>query len=177
MDNPSYADQPPPYTEATFYPPIPVTASPANCSLHPNYSTPPPTYREAVTSQPDPFPVLTPPTQQLTGIHLHQSTQIVNGASFQQTNQRIPSTVVYIDPVSVGPLGDAPCMTRCSNCRQNITTIVTYKPGMAAWSMCLLFTLLGLICGCCLIPFLLRGFQDAHHTCPLCHAHLYIHIR
>uniref|UniRef100_A0AAY5KNX8 Si:dkeyp-75b4.8 n=1 Tax=Esox lucius TaxID=8010 RepID=A0AAY5KNX8_ESOLU len=149
MDNPSYADQPPPYTEATFYPPIPVTASPANCSLHPNYSTPPPTYREAV----------------------------VNGASFQQTNQRIPSTVVYIDPVSVGPLGDAPCMTRCSNCRQNITTIVTYKPGMAAWSMCLLFTLLGLICGCCLIPFLLRGFQDAHHTCPLCHAHLYIHIR
>ncbi|KAJ8001311.1 hypothetical protein DPEC_G00168230 [Dallia pectoralis] len=177
MDNPLYNDQPPPYTEAACYPPVLVADRPDNSSLRPNYNTPPPTYREAVTTQPNAFPVLTLPIQQQTGVFLHPSTQIVSRAALQPTNQRTPPAVVYNAPVSRGLLGDAPCRTRCSNCHQSIMTVVTYKPGIAAWSMCLLFTLFGLICGCCLILFLVRGFQDAHHSCPFCHAHLYIHIR
>ncbi|KAK6301358.1 hypothetical protein J4Q44_G00294560 [Coregonus suidteri] len=175
MDPPSYDAQSP------HYPPAPTTAIATRSSL-PNYPTPnspPPTYGEAVTMQSDPFPVLTPPTwqpppnQQQTGVFFHQSTQIVNMESVQQHTP----TVVIIQSEAVGPLGDAPCMTQCSNCHQRVTTVVTYEPGLAAWAMCSLFILLGLICGCCLIPFLVRGFQDAHHSCPLCHAHLHIHTR
>ncbi|KAM6971872.1 lipopolysaccharide-induced tumor necrosis factor-alpha factor homolog [Aplochiton taeniatus] len=74
--------------------------------------------------------------------------------------------------------GDNPSRIRCPYCHQDITTEVEYKPGLVAWSMCLLFILLGLclhrlICGCCLIPFLVKGFQDAHHSCPSCHSHLH----
>uniref|UniRef100_A0A4W4FK49 LITAF domain-containing protein n=1 Tax=Electrophorus electricus TaxID=8005 RepID=A0A4W4FK49_ELEEL len=66
------------------------------------------------------------------------------------------------------PLGDGPTVTICPHCQQHITTIVDYKPGAAAWGMCCLLTLFGLICGICLIPFCLRSLQDAHHTCPQC---------
>uniref|UniRef100_A0AAZ3RSV6 LITAF domain-containing protein n=1 Tax=Oncorhynchus tshawytscha TaxID=74940 RepID=A0AAZ3RSV6_ONCTS len=86
-------------------------------------------------------------------------------------------TVMIIQSEAVGPMGDAPCLTQCSNCHQRVTTVVTNRPGVAAWAMCGLLTLMGFICGCCLIPFLVAGFQDAHHSCPLCHAHLHIHTR
>ncbi|KAM9487565.1 uncharacterized protein ACWYII_004776 [Salvelinus alpinus] len=174
---------PPSYNEAPHYPPAPTTAIATISSFpphHPTPTTPPPTYGEAVTMQMDPFPVLTPPTrqslpiQEQTSFFLHQSTQIVNMETVQQ---HFP-TVLIIQPEAVGPLGDAPCMTQCSNCRQRVTTVVTYRPGMAAWAMCGLLTLLGCVCVCvCVIPFEVPGFQDAHHSCPLCHAHLHIHTR
>ncbi|XP_045568490.1 lipopolysaccharide-induced tumor necrosis factor-alpha factor homolog [Salmo salar] len=179
MDPPSYNAQ----SVAPYFPPAPTAAIATITSLppyHPTPTTPPPTYGEAVTMQTDPFPVLTPPTrqslpnQEQTGYFFHQSTQIVNTETVRQ--QPIP-TVVIIQSEAVGQLGDAPCTTQCSNCGQRVTTVVVYRPGVAAWAMCGLITLLGFICGCCLIPLLVPGFQDAHHSCPLCHAHLHVHTR
>nr|XP_046194191.1 lipopolysaccharide-induced tumor necrosis factor-alpha factor homolog [Oncorhynchus gorbuscha] len=178
MDPPSYIAQ----SEAPHYPPDPTTSIVTIPSLppyHPTPTTPPPTYGEAVIMQTDPFPVLTPPTrqslpsQEQTGFFLYQSTQTVN----METVQQHSPTVVIIQSEAVGPMGDAPCMTQCSNCHQRVTTVVTNRPGWAAWAMCGLLTLMGFICGCCLIPFLVAGFQDAHHSCPLCHAHLHKHTR
>ncbi|KAL1005225.1 hypothetical protein UPYG_G00056320 [Umbra pygmaea] len=156
MDTLSYDEQPPTYTEATFYP-----------------QSPPPTYGEAVTIQPDPFPILALPTleqpnEQQTGVFFHQSTHIGSSVGAQQTN-------THHEPVILQ--GNAPCVIECTNCHQPITTVVTYKSGSTAWTMCLVFTLIGFICGCCLIPFMMQDCKDAHHRCPNCHTHLYTHVR
>ncbi|KAK1162994.1 hypothetical protein AOXY_G18018 [Acipenser oxyrinchus oxyrinchus] len=74
-------------------------------------------------------------------------------------------------------LGDSPCMTRCSNCQQQVHTKVEYKAGGFAWLMCFVFIFFGLILGCCLIPFFADGFKDAHHSCPNCHQNLHVHKR
>uniref|UniRef100_A0A4W5PX40 LITAF domain-containing protein n=1 Tax=Hucho hucho TaxID=62062 RepID=A0A4W5PX40_9TELE len=52
---------------------------------------------------------------------------------------------------------------------------VTHHAGTFSWTMCLVFILSGLFLGCCLIPFFLRSFKDAYHTCPRCRMVLHIH--
>ncbi|XP_039980051.1 cell death-inducing p53-target protein 1 [Xiphias gladius] len=71
-------------------------------------------------------------------------------------------------------LGRSPGMTTCTSCQQQVMTNVTYKPGMYAWLMCLLFICCGLILCCCLIPFFLKNFKDAYHTCPRCNRVLHV---
>ncbi|XP_077380350.1 uncharacterized protein LOC144020594 isoform X3 [Festucalex cinctus] len=34
-----------------------------------------------------------------------------------------------------------------------------------------------LVLGCCLLPFLVNHFKDAHHCCPRCHRLLHVHRR
>ena len=60
-----------------------------------------------------------------------------------ETVQQHSPTVVIIQSEAVGPMGDTPCMTQCSNCHQRVTTVVTNRPGVAAWAMCGLLTLMG----------------------------------
>lgn len=134
-----------------------------NTTPPPNYenvvlpSTPPPTYMEA-----DAFPVLTLPT--------------VHTATAPEPATQVP--VVHVQPqCTVAVLGSSPAAMRCPYCHEDVTTEVEHKPGQAAWSVCLLFTVLGCICGCCLIPFVAHGLQDVHHSCPRCHRHLHIHTR
>lgn len=43
-------------------------------------------------------------------------------------------------------LGRTPGMTTCTSCQQQVMTNVTYKPGMYAWLMCLLFICCGWVC-------------------------------
>ncbi|XP_032396509.1 lipopolysaccharide-induced tumor necrosis factor-alpha factor homolog isoform X3 [Etheostoma spectabile] len=163
--------EPPSYEEATLHPSGPG-----------NPSTPPPTYVEAVTTQPDSFPVLTLPTagtsrSQNTGLITHQLTQI--GAS-DRRRQPQPTVVVTQPqpvPVLITHLGDIPGLVSCPHCHHVVTSKVTYVPGNVAWCMCLLITLMGFICGCCLIPFGLRSLQDVHHSCPRCGKHLGIYKR
>ncbi|KAF3700355.1 Lipopolysaccharide-induced tumor necrosis factor-alpha factor -like protein [Channa argus] len=71
-------------------------------------------------------------------------------------------------------LGSSPGMTTCSSCQQQVMTNVTYKAGTYAWLMCLLFICCGLILCCCLIPFFLKNFKDAYHTCPRCNRILHV---
>ncbi|XP_074511386.1 lipopolysaccharide-induced tumor necrosis factor-alpha factor homolog [Sebastes fasciatus] len=73
-----------------------------------------------------------------------------------------------------GGLGRNPGMTTCTSCQQQVMTNVTYKAGTYAWLMCLLFICCGLILCCCLIPFFLKNFKDAYHTCPRCNRVLHV---
>ncbi|XP_041634187.1 lipopolysaccharide-induced tumor necrosis factor-alpha factor homolog [Cheilinus undulatus] len=74
-------------------------------------------------------------------------------------------------------LGDSPGMTTCASCQQQVMTNVTYKAGTYAWLMCLLFICCGLVLCCCLIPFFMKRFKDAYHTCPRCNRVLHVEKR
>ncbi|XP_040918581.1 cell death-inducing p53-target protein 1 [Toxotes jaculatrix] len=71
-------------------------------------------------------------------------------------------------------LGRTPGMTTCTSCQQQVMTNVTYKAGTYAWLMCLLFICCGLVLCCCLIPFFVKNFKDAYHTCPRCNRVLHV---
>ncbi|KAG7239489.1 hypothetical protein INR49_028960 [Caranx melampygus] len=71
-------------------------------------------------------------------------------------------------------LGRDPGMTTCTSCQQQVMTNVSYKAGTYAWLMCLLFICCGLVLCCCLIPFFMKNFKDAYHTCPRCNRVLHV---
>ncbi|KAJ8345069.1 hypothetical protein SKAU_G00292620 [Synaphobranchus kaupii] len=71
-------------------------------------------------------------------------------------------------------LGRTPGMATCTSCQTQVMTNVTYKVGTYAWLMCLLFIVCGLVIGCCLIPFFVKFFKDAYHTCPRCNRVLHV---
>ncbi|XP_018558721.1 lipopolysaccharide-induced tumor necrosis factor-alpha factor homolog isoform X1 [Lates calcarifer] len=182
--------EPPSYEEASLHPP-PLSPAGFNIPPPPSYdasltspSTPPPTYGEAVISQSDPFPVLTVPTTvtsppQNTGNVVHPLTQVgvtptVNG---RQTQPVVVVTQPPPVPISVPYLRDSPGLVRCPYCHHTVTTKVTYVPGKTAWCLCILLSLMGLICGFCLIPLMVHGLQDAHHSCPQCGNQLHVYTR
>ncbi|XP_037546335.1 lipopolysaccharide-induced tumor necrosis factor-alpha factor homolog [Nematolebias whitei] len=70
-----------------------------------------------------------------------------------------------------------PVLRTCPSCQTQVTTEVTFKVGIYAWLMCLVFVLCGLFLGCCLIPFFVNHFKDVYHTCPRCKRVLHIHRR
>ncbi|XP_053471936.1 lipopolysaccharide-induced tumor necrosis factor-alpha factor homolog [Ictalurus furcatus] len=152
-----------------FTPPLP---SYTEAIQSPQSLTPPPTYGEAVGVPPlqlnntmSPYPILSIPTE-VTPVH--QTQQVFAQPSPHQVN---PPQLLG------GRLGDAPTVIICPHCHHQITTSVLYKPGCAAWGMCCLLTLLGLICGCCLIPCCIQAFQDVHHSCPDCKRFLGTYVR
>ncbi|KAI7803008.1 lipopolysaccharide-induced tumor necrosis factor-alpha factor homolog-like [Triplophysa rosa] len=71
-------------------------------------------------------------------------------------------------------LGRNPGMATCTSCQQQVLTNVTYKAGVYAWLMCLLLILCGFVLCCCLIPFFVKFFKDAYHTCPKCNRIIHI---
>uniref|UniRef100_A0AAY4C403 LITAF domain-containing protein n=1 Tax=Denticeps clupeoides TaxID=299321 RepID=A0AAY4C403_9TELE len=98
--------------------------------------------------------------------------------------QQVAVQQVAVQPVAVqqvvitsSKLGDRPSLTTCPTCRQRVNTSVEYKVGAFAWLMCFVFIILGMVFGCCLIPFCSNTFKDAHHKCPLCGAGLDVHKR
>ncbi|XP_072320198.1 lipopolysaccharide-induced tumor necrosis factor-alpha factor homolog [Eucyclogobius newberryi] len=136
-------------------------------------STPPPSYGEAVTFVPNHFPVLTVPSpQQHQGVFLHPPTQgpMVLTQSINVT-QNSPVYIYQPRPVpAVVPdhLTDSPALVQCPHCGQTGSTLVTDVPSGGAWCMCTMLALVGLICGFCLIPLLVKSCQDTHHSCPHC---------
>ncbi|KAA0722547.1 hypothetical protein E1301_Tti011922 [Triplophysa tibetana] len=150
------AKPPPPYTEVTA-PPAEMYQQQAN--------------RFPSGAQANQFPVLNMPTVVTVN---HREQVIVQ----QQIMRNEAPQVFMVQPQQIVlSLGDTQTATVCRYCHNSILTVVEYKPGCAAWAMCLVIALLGLICGFCLIPFCVRGFQDAHHSCPHCHSHLGIYRR
>lgn len=184
--------EPPSYEEASLHP---AALSPQAFNIPPpsydasipSPSTPPPTYGEAVTVQPDAFPVLTPPSvptsatspPHSTGVIVHPITQI--GVTPSVSGRLAQPAVVVTQPppvpISVSYLRDVPGVVRCPHCHHIVTSNVTYVPGRAAWCTCILLTMMGLVCGFCLIPFMVRGLQDAQHSCPQCKNHLHTYTR
>ncbi|VDD77371.1 unnamed protein product [Mesocestoides corti] len=60
----------------------------------------------------------------------------------------------------------------CPSCKKEIQTEVTYEKGTCAYVSCVVLALLGCDLGCCFIPFCVKRFKDAHHTCPKCNFQL-----
>ncbi|XP_035516710.1 lipopolysaccharide-induced tumor necrosis factor-alpha factor homolog [Morone saxatilis] len=182
--------EPPSYEESRLHPPA-LSAQVFNIPPPPSYdaslsppSTPPPTYGEAITNQPDPFPVLTPPRvppaghSQSTGLIIHPPIQVgVTPSVSSRQTQPVVVTQPQPVPITVTCLREAPGLVHCPHCHHVVTTKVTYHPGRAAWCMCCLLTVMGLICGCCLIPFMVHSLQDAHHSCPQCGKQLHTYTR
>ncbi|XP_061686452.1 lipopolysaccharide-induced tumor necrosis factor-alpha factor homolog [Syngnathoides biaculeatus] len=71
----------------------------------------------------------------------------------------------------------SPALTSCPSCLAQVTTRVRYRAGTYAWVMCVVFVLCGLVLGCCLLPFFVKHFKDAHHSCPRCRRLLHVHRR
>ncbi|XP_063060328.1 lipopolysaccharide-induced tumor necrosis factor-alpha factor homolog isoform X2 [Engraulis encrasicolus] len=137
-------------------------------------ASPPPSYQEASACPPQRTQVpSTPPPAYTPGGLPPSYRETGNGVTHQEVHAS--PVVVVTQPTSA--LGDCPMATVCPHCHRQVTTSVTHKAGMAAWSMCMLLTLLGLICGFCLIPFMIDGCKDVHHSCPQCHRHLGIYVR
>ncbi|KAJ3601561.1 hypothetical protein NHX12_032529 [Muraenolepis orangiensis] len=89
-----------------------------------------------------------------------------------QLLSHICSFMRFVSPDS--DLGRSAGMTTCTSCQQQVMSNVTYKAGTYAWLMCLLFICCGLVLCCCLIPFFLKNFKDAYHTCPRCNKVLHV---
>ncbi|XP_056593337.1 lipopolysaccharide-induced tumor necrosis factor-alpha factor homolog [Triplophysa dalaica] len=122
-------------------------------------------------AQADQYPLLNMPRV----VMVNHTEQVI--LQQQIVRNETPQVIVVQPQQIVLSLGDTQTATVCRYCHNSILTVVEYKPGCAAWAMCFLIALLGLICGFCLIPFCVRGFQDAHHSCPQCHSHLGIYRR
>ncbi|KAG9262139.1 hypothetical protein AMEX_G23865 [Astyanax mexicanus] len=162
-----YTPPPPSYVEAS--------QCPAYVAGTPHPLTPPPSYVEAV-GEPNgiplsPYPILNIPNH-ITEVHQTQPVFV------EQAIRSAPPQVLVVTQQEVRRrLGDGPTVTTCPFCQHRITTVVSYKPGAAAWGVCCLLTLLGFVCGVCLIPFCITALHDVHHSCPLCNKHIGIHVR
>ncbi|XP_056307750.1 lipopolysaccharide-induced tumor necrosis factor-alpha factor homolog [Danio aesculapii] len=171
---PSYSnmDEIPLYDE--IIPPPPTIKTPA---------TPPPAYNEpnipqgiplnTYTEGPNPYPILNQPIQIAAVTQQQQQQQQV----FVQSVNPVAPQVIVVQPQQSTTLDDTPASIVCKYCRQSIVTHVEYKPGLISWLMCIIISFLGGICGCCVIPFFVRGFQDVYHSCPSCNRHLGIYTR
>ena len=63
---------------------------------------------------------------------------------------------------------DEPVRVLCPYCNVEMFTRVVKRPGIGAWLASGLIMFLGFFCGCCLVPFCLKAFQEFKHYCTNC---------
>mmetsp|Transcript_29085 Transcript_29085/g.52054 ORF Transcript_29085/g.52054 Transcript_29085/m.52054 type:complete len:103 (+) Transcript_29085:757-1065(+) len=83
----------------------------------------------------------------------------------------VGAPVDYFPPQTLD-LQRFPQVMRCPMCQHETVTLVQYKPGLFAWVASGVICFLGGGLGCCLIPFCVESFKDAHHTCSHCNSPL-----
>lgn len=87
--------------------------------------------------------------------------------------------VVGMQPVAPIParvnFGRHPVALTCPFCGNAVQTNVNYEPGLGTWLLCGGTALVGLYCGCCLIPFCIDDLKDAQHVCPSCSRQVGVH--
>ncbi|CAH8602219.1 unnamed protein product [Dicrocoelium dendriticum] len=66
------------------------------------------------------------------------------------------------------PSSFQPSPGMCPVCHQQCITKVEFQNGALTWGLCVLITIFGGICGCCIIPFHCDSCKDATHSCPQC---------
>ncbi|XP_061882589.1 lipopolysaccharide-induced tumor necrosis factor-alpha factor homolog [Entelurus aequoreus] len=170
---------PPSYEEATTQP-YTLSPSTVNDQDPPSYQAacplgaPLPYEATTVIQQPDPFPVLTVPASP-TQVIVHQPT-LVSGRLDVGVRPRVAvSQPQSVHPIPICQLRDKPGLVHCSKCNQSVTTRVQRRPNSFAVTLCVVIGASLLICGCCLIPFMIPSNWVVHHYCPLCGEHLYSH--
>ena len=63
---------------------------------------------------------------------------------------------------------DDPVRVKCPYCKVEMFTRVKSRTGIGAWLASGAILFLGWFCGCCLIPFYLKEFQEFKHYCRNC---------
>ncbi|KAM3864778.1 lipopolysaccharide-induced tumor necrosis factor-alpha factor homolog [Diretmus argenteus] len=127
----------------------------------------PPSYEEANLHHPPPLGTvvlnISPPPAYEASLALPSTPPPSYGEAVGIIERRPTQTVVVVQPQQqqqpITTLRDAPAVIQCPYCRQVVTTNIT------------------LVCGCCLIPFMVHGMQDVYHSCPQCKKHLHIYTR
>uniref|UniRef100_A0A8C9T7I9 LITAF domain-containing protein n=1 Tax=Scleropages formosus TaxID=113540 RepID=A0A8C9T7I9_SCLFO len=121
-------------------------------------------------------PYTIPVDEEVKVYHLHppfNSSQISRDDSYQTVVSLGDATKKKFVSYETN-LGRSQGMVAYPSCKQQILTNVTYKIGVFAWLMCLVFILCALVVGCCLIPFFVKHFNDVCHSCPRCQQILHV---
>ncbi|XP_061883393.1 cell death-inducing p53-target protein 1-like [Entelurus aequoreus] len=158
--------------------------SPALAVEEPNAS-PPPSYYASMADPPPPYEetdsnsVSLMPINRTSGVIIHQPT-FVSVRQQQQQQQQQQQVMVASQPGSsqtdsMDGLVNTPGSVRCPHCRNDVTTKVKPRPGRRAYTLCCVLTFSGLVCGFCLIPFMIGDFWNVHHYCPQCGKQLYVY--
>lgn len=71
-----------------------------------------------------------------------------------------PTTTLFLE--------DKPTFITCKKCGKSGSTLVERKASRTAWVLCGATSMLGLVCGCCLVPFLIPSLSRWKHYCPNC---------
>ncbi|CAK1554977.1 unnamed protein product [Leptosia nina] len=93
------------------------------------------------------------------------------GPSSPYTPHYQPTTGPQI-VTTVVPLGPQATHMICPSCHGEMNTATQTKPGLIAYIAGSILCILGLFCGCCLIPCCIDSCMDVHHKCPNCGAYL-----
>ncbi|XP_018595085.1 lipopolysaccharide-induced tumor necrosis factor-alpha factor homolog isoform X1 [Scleropages formosus] len=120
-------------------------------------------------------PYTIPVDEEVKVYHLHppfSSSRISRDDSYQTVSLGDATNKKFVSYET--NLGRSQGMATCPSCKQQVLTNVTYKIGVFAWLMCLVFILCGLVVGCCLIPFFVKHFKDVYHSCPRCYQILHV---
>ncbi|XP_057698865.1 lipopolysaccharide-induced tumor necrosis factor-alpha factor homolog [Corythoichthys intestinalis] len=159
--------EPPTYNEATL-PRSATNVGERDVCPPPSYyaslaqSLEPPPYQET-----NPYPVLMPAsfnTQQISPVNIHL-TPLDAVVSQPQAGESATIANLLTSPGSV----------QCPHCQQDVITKIKQMPGKGAYTLCCILAFSGLVCGFCLIPFMIPDFWDVHHYCPHCGKHLHVH--
>ncbi|XP_061769386.1 lipopolysaccharide-induced tumor necrosis factor-alpha factor homolog [Nerophis ophidion] len=157
---------PPSYEEATIQPPSYQAACPSE--------VPPPYEATTVIQQPDPFPVLTVPASP-TQVIVHQPTLVSERRDVGVRPRLAVSQPQSVQAIPIWQLRDKPGLVHCSRCNQSVTTRVQRCPNSLAVILCVVIASSLLICGFCLIPFMIPSNWVVRHYCPQCGALLFSH--
>ncbi|RNA30612.1 lipopolysaccharide-induced tumor necrosis factor-alpha factor [Brachionus plicatilis] len=67
-------------------------------------------------------------------------------------------------------LGKKPSNVTCPSCGAQVVSSISHESGLGTWLIAGAICVVGLIFGCCLIPFFVDDCKDVKHYCPSCNA-------
>ncbi|KAM4525303.1 uncharacterized protein PAE49_001282 isoform 2-T2 [Odontesthes bonariensis] len=100
----------------------------------------------------------------------HGGIYILPPVQLEQKDATAAQPTSPIIPESLGPTAE---LTKCPTCEEVVVTETSGSMGEAAWTMCILSSLMGCVAGCCLVPFCMKRLRNVHHQCPHCGAHIH----
>lgn len=124
-------------------------------------SIPPPAYTAVPSSVNVPlaFPVSTGGVSNCIGI---PAMRFDTMTSYQEDG------LTHATVVTQGAILDHPILIQCPFCRIPVTTQTEPVTGCLTWLCCLGISAVGLVYGCCLVPFCTKRLRDVEHHCPKC---------
>ena len=98
---------------------------------------------------------------------MQTTTETLSKEQTDKTDGAKVSNIAYVDFDS-----EQPILADCPVCKKTDYTLVKTKSGGGAWLASALICLVGLWCGCWLIPFHMHQFKAHSHKCQHCGASL-----